>query len=321
MTSGMLPVPAGPSDAEASFALAQRATADFIFASKAAATRKAYAADWRDFDGWCAAHARAAIPADPLTVATYLSALAVEGRKLSTIRRRLAAIGDAHRQAGFENPCAHPGVRGTVDGISRRIGSAPDKKAALTADILQKAIRKIPDDIAGLRDRALILLGFAAALRRSELVALERADIRRHPKGIVLTIRRSKTDQAGEGKTKAIPHGKRLHVIAALDAWLHAARIIEGPVFRGVRGSRVLNERLCTRQVARIVKARVAAIGLDPSVFGAHSLRSGFITSAADHGASLQSIAGHAGHDKLDTTMGYVQVRDAFRDHSGKGFL
>jgi site-specific recombinase XerD len=109
--------------------------------------------------------------------------------------------------------------------------------------------------------------------------------------------------------------------VRALDAWLDAACITEGPVFRGVRGTRVLDRRLCAHQVARIVQKRAAAVGLDPTLFAGHSLRSGYISSAADHGASLQSIAVHAAHKKLDTTRGYVQVADAFRDHSGKRFL
>jgi integrase len=112
-----------------------------------------------------------------------------------------------------------------------------------------------------------------------------------------------------------------LKVIAALDAWIAAARIADGPLFRGVRGNFVMPDRLNDKQVARIVKARAATAGLDPAIFSGHSLRSGFITTAADHGASLQSIADHAAHAKIDTTLGYVQVADAFRNHSGKGFL
>jgi integrase len=171
-----------------------------------------------------------------------------------------------------------------------------------------KALRKIPEDLTDLRDRALILIGFAAALRRSELVALDIGDIARHPKGLVITVRPSKTDQAGAGFTKAIPHGRKLGAVRALEAWLAAACITVGPVFRGVRGTRV--RRLCAHQVARIVQKRAAAVGLDPT-----------LSSAADHGASLQAIADHAAHKKLDTTRGYVQVADAFRDHSGKRFL
>ncbi len=126
-------------------------------------------------------------------------------------------------------PAAHAGVKATLAGIARTLGAPPEKKAALTADLLAKALRRIPQDLAGLRDRALILIGFAAALRRSELVALDVEDIARHPKGLVVTIRRSKTDQAGVGKTKAIPHGRKLHAVQALDAWLAAAGIMQRP--------------------------------------------------------------------------------------------
>ncbi len=212
-------------------------------------------------------------------------------------------------------------MKATLAGIARRMGTSPHKKLALTAEMLVKVLRKIPNDLRGKRDLALLALGFAGALRRSELVALEVADIARHPRGIVLTIRRSKTDQAGAGRSKAIPHGRKLNAIGALGAWLDAAGISGGPVFRGVRGARVLGGRLTDRQVARIVKARCAAVGLDPATFAGHSLRSGYITSADEHGASLKRIAEHAGHAKVETTAGYVQVNDAFRDHSGRGFL
>jgi site-specific recombinase XerD len=300
----------------------RRATAEFLKSSKAQATRVAYASDWRDFEAWCSRHGFISIPADPENVAVYLSSLATSGRKVSTIRRRCAAIAHVHQSVGASvNPTSHPGVKSVLAGIARKLGSAPNKKAALTVQMLERVVRKIPDNLGGIRDRALLLIGFAGALRRSELVALDLEDVARHPKGIVLTLRRSKTDQAGEGKTKAIPHGRRLKVVAALDAWTAAAAITEGPIFRGVRGSRTLPGRLSTNQVALIIKARAKAVGLDPKVFAGHSLRSGFVTSAADAGASLQSIADHALHTRLDTTRGYAQIADAFRDHSGKKFL
>lgn len=305
----------------ADLAEARRATAEFITASKADATLSAYGSDWRDFESWCASHDLVSLPASPETVAVYLSALAGAGRKVSTIRRRCAAITFAHQSAGAESPTTHTGVRATLSGIARKLGTAPTKKAALTVQMLERVIRKIPLDLPGLRDRALILLGFAGALRRSELVALDVTDVTRHPKGIVLQIRKSKTDQAGAGRTKAIPHGKRLKVVASLDAWTAAAKITEGPIFRGVCGLKVSPDRLCGEQVARIVKARVRVAGLDPKVFAGHSLRSGFATSAADAGASLQKLSQHLGHAKLDTTLGYVQVADAFDNHPGKRVL
>lgn len=303
-------------------AAATEAVRDYVAASQAANTRRAYAADWRHFCAWCDEHQQPALPADPLTVAAYMAGLAQAGRhKVSTLKRRATAIGKMHKRAGLDNPAAHDGVRATLAGIARERGSAPTKKAAMTADLVAKAVRRISTDLLGLRDRALILLGFAGAFRRSELVALNVLDIARHPKGIVVTLRRSKTDQAGTGREKPIPHGRKLHVIEAIDAWLIAARIVEGPVFRGIHNGRVKPTALSDKQVARIVKMRCAAIGLDPRSFAGHSLRSGYITSAAEHGAALAKIADQAGHAKLDTTRSYVQVADAFKDHSGKGFL
>jgi site-specific recombinase XerD len=305
-----------------SLAVAQTAAAGFILASKAANTTKAYASDWRDFEGWCTAHGKTALPAEPADVAAYLASLTARGLRTATIRRRCAAIGHHHQRANHDSPCSHAGVKAVLSGIARQLGTAKRKKAALTADLVVKAVRRIPsDDLAGLRDRALLLVGFAAALRRSELVDLNVNDVGRHPKGITLTLRKSKTDQQGEGTIKAVPHGKKLGAVAALDAWMAAAKIIEGPVFRGVRGACVLAARLCDRQVARIVKKRCAMIGLDAGAFAAHSLRSGFITSADAAGETLAKIGKHVGHKKADTTLGYVQVGDAFRDHAGKKFL
>jgi integrase len=340
-----------PNDA----AQARALVAHFIAASRAANTRRSYAGGWRNFEAWCVAHQHLSLPASPETVATYCAAAAAGGgRKFGTIKLRCAAISFVHRNAGHVNPVAHAGVKATLSGIARELGTAPTKKAALTADLLAKAVRKIPverrasarpgpaekqekysgdysrpldlqgfsmADLTGLRDRALLLLGFAGALRRSELVDLNVNDITRHPKGVVLTLGRSKTDQECQGTTKTIPHGKKLRTIEALDAWIRAAGITEGPIFRVVRGSHVLPRRLAARQVARIVKKRATAIGLDPKVFGGHSLRSGYASTAADHGAELASIARQLGHKSLTTTRGYVQVRDAFMDHSGRKFL
>lgn len=294
----------------------------FIALAKAANTVRAYLSDWRDFGGWCVEVGARALPADPATVAAYCGAIAKDGLAASTISRRLTAIGERHKIAGADNPTSHPLVKATLAGIARSIGAASNKKAALTAELLARILRKIPeDDLEGLRDRALILTGFAAALRRSELVDLNVNDIARHPKGLVITIRKSKTDQEGRGLLKAIPHGRKLRVVEAIDSWLIASRIVEGAVFRSFDQGQLSTRRLSEGQVARVIKKRVAAIGLDARLFAGHSLRSGYITTAADHGAALASIAKHAGHAKIDTTMGYVQVADAFKDHSGNGFL
>jgi site-specific recombinase XerD len=384
--------------------------AEFMRASKAKNTQAAYASDLKDFERWCRSTTELQgvqvqpLPASPETVATYLAALA-GSHKFATIRRRAAALAFAHRSVGAYNPLDHQGVKDTLAGIARTLGRAPVKKAALTAELLAKAVRKIPverhsrvrlpvratraplgppapdagptlapggptpvsslsrppapdlpgpdpglepglpgaarpaeprstcrkvsvegeklqvADLAGLRDRALLLLGFAGALRRSEIVDLDVNDVARHSKGALIIVRRSKTDQTGAGLTKAIPHGKKLKAIEALDSWLIAGKITEGPIFRAVHGRFVSDQRLTAGQVARIIKKRAAAIGLDPKFFSGHSLRSGYASTAADHGAELGSIANHLGHSKLDTTRAYVQIADSFRSHSGRKFL
>jgi site-specific recombinase XerD len=319
-------VPAAESSASPTLREAVDAAGEFIVASRSVATLKAYASDWKHFLEWCSREPLITLPASPGTVAAYLAVLATgePPARVSTIRRRCAAIAHFHRQASYLNPCEHAGVRAVLNGIARTLGARPDKKAPATAEVLAQALRKIPNDLAGLRDRALILIGFAGALRRSEMVALDIADIGRHPKGVLVTVRRSKTDQHGVGKTKAVPFGRKLRPVAALDAWLGALAatgVIEGPLFRGVHGSKVLPRRLCAHQVAAIIKKRVAAIGLDAAAFSGHSLRGGYITTAAENNAALQKIADQAGHSKLDTTRSYVQIADSFRDHSGQKFL
>lgn len=307
-------VPSDPSEL-------RKLVAGFIEASKAPNTRRSYAASWRHFQAWGDRQNLCTLPASPETVAAYLADLARSGWKFWTIDGRCAAIGFVHRGAGYQNPRSHPGVTATLSGIARTLGTASVKKSALTAELMTRLLRAIPDTLDGKRDRALILIGFAGAMRRSELVALDVTDIARHAKGLVLTIRRSKTDQAGAGIVKAIPHGRKLKVVAALDDWLTSAHITDGPIFRGVDRGKISEHALSAGQVARIVQKRCAVIGLDAKLFAGHSLRSGYISTAADHDASLSSIARHAGHAKLDTTLGYVQVRDAFKDHSGSRFL
>jgi site-specific recombinase XerD len=296
------------------------AAREFLQSSRADNTLRAYRAAWADFESFCRRSGLQSLPAEPQTVAFYLASLPGRGLKASTIKLRRSAIMYAHRPTG-QNPVDHPGVAQVLDGIRRTLATAPTKKTALTVQVLERVLRKIPDDLAGVRDRALLLVGFAAALRRSELAALDVTDIQRHPKGLVVKIRRSKTDQHGEGMVKVIPRGKRLHVIEALDAWIAAGKITHGPLFRLARGITVGSSRITDGQIARVIKCRLRRAGFDARTYSGHSLRSGFITSAAEAGASLQSIADVAGHEKLDTTRGYVQVADAFQDHAGRKFL
>ena len=208
--------------------------AGYALSEKADATRRAYRADIRRFSTWCEAVGAIALPATPATVAAYLAALADLRLKVSTISRRAAAIAYAHKLASFEPPI-NESVKAVMRGIRRKLGTAQKGKAPATAAVVAKLVKRIPDDLSGKRDKALILIGFAAALRRSELVALTIADIERATDGIVLYVRRSKTDQDGQGDQIAVPNGRKLKPVEALDAWLEAGAITQGPIFRRVR--------------------------------------------------------------------------------------
>jgi integrase len=206
-------------------------------------------------------------------------------------------------------------------GIRRTIGSAPERKAPATADILTAMLKLCPPTLTGSRDRALLALGFAGAFRRGELVALDVADLTQAPDGLRVRIRRSKTDQEGEGSEIAIPRGYRLRPVEAVQAWLAAAEI-EGSLFRQVaKGGRIQPKPLSAFSAAQIVKRYAERAGLDPAVYAGHSRRSGFLTSAAESDASIWKMAEQSRHKSLDVLRGYVRRADLFREHAGAAFL
>lgn len=313
-----LPVPVAPADLSLSL---DRAKA-YAGASRSDRTRAAYSSALGVFVTWCREAGAEPMPADPLTVAAYVAHLADTGRKPATIDLHVAAIAAAHRAGGFHNPAASEAVKATIRGARRALGTRQTRKAPATAETLRKMLRKIPDGPAGLRDRALILLGFAAALRRSELVALDVTDLERVPDGIIVHVRRSKTDQEGAGQEIAVPRGAKLKPCEALDAWLKAAGITSGPVFRSVgKAGAVSAERLTDRSVADIVKRHAAAAGLDASLFSGHSLRAGFVTSALAAGADVLKVMHVTRHTAVTTLQKYDRRARAFDDHAGKRFL
>jgi len=211
---------------------------------KAKATLQAYRGDALIFQAWCERYGFRSLPASPTAVAGFLSHEAEAGRSASTIGRRCAAIRYAHKHAALPDPTDNEDVRATLKGVRRTVGTAPDQKAAATADVLAAMLMRIPDTLAGKRDRALLALGFAGAFRRSELVALDVADLHEDREGLRVTIRRSKTDQEGRGMEKAIPHGRFIRPVALVREWLDAAGITEGPVFRPVSRSGRVRVRL-----------------------------------------------------------------------------
>ncbi|MGT2482159.1 site-specific integrase (plasmid) [Methylobacterium oryzae CBMB20] len=324
MTSDMLPALASelpdrlPAEAAALVRAYQRA-------SKAAATVRAYTSDARVFQDWCARFGFRSLPASPEAVAGFIVHEAEEGRAASTLGRRMAAIRHAHKLASLPDPTQDEGVRAAMKGARRKVGVAPKQKAAATAEVLAALLMRTPDTLTGKRDRALLALGFAGAFRRSELVALDVADLVEDPEGLRVRIRKSKTDQEGRGAEKAIPHGRFIRPVALMREWLDAAGITEGPVFRPVSRSGNVRQgegvRLTTQAVADIIKRYCAAAGLDASTFGAHLLRAGYITTAAERGADLARIMDQSGHRDPRTVVGYIRRANAFKGHSGSGFL
>jgi len=312
----------------------------YVAASRAASTQKAYAADWRRFETWCQERAAPALPASPALVAVYLSVLGTNGLAPPSIARALAAIAHHHKQARLTPPHRADGGSVATDvlaGIRRSRITAPDRKAAADADIVLQLLWSIEGDgLAALRDRALIAFGMALAARRSELVALDVADLAWEAQGLRVTIRRSKTDQEGDGAVVAVPEGRRLTPLAHLRAWLAAASIAEGPLFRPLwkggphprlagaspaGGGRVRDARLSGHAVARIVQARAAAAGLDPARYAGHSLRAGFVTAAARAGADVWKIQQVSRHQSLQVLASYVRDAHLFEGHAGEGFL
>lgn len=316
----------------------------YMEASRSTATHRAYAADWRVFTAWCDIRGLAPLPASPATVAVFLTAMkdgdaTIEPprlpKKVSTLSRYLAAINDRHRECGYLSPGEQDGghhLRRTFAGIRNTHGVRPARKAAADGDILARMLAGIEgDDVRAVRDRALLAIGMAAALRRSELVALTMTDIVVVPEGLRLFIARSKTDQAGRGVWIAIPEGRTIRPKALLLDWLRIARVADGPVFRKLAEirsgrtwieDRVQPRAMSAQGVALVIKARAKAIGLDPALFAGHSLRSGFLTEAARQpGANIFKMREVSRHKSIEILADYVRNHDLFRDHAGDKFL
>ena len=289
--------------------------------SLASGTRRAYLGDWSRFTAWCAAAYRPALPATPETVAMFIADELGAGRAPATLARRLAAIRLVHEQHGSDLPTDHPLVKRALRSARRRDAGTARKKTApigeheLTAMIDTIELTALP----GVRDRAMLLLGFAAALRRSELVAIDCADIEPEPgRGARLHIRRSKTDQEGRGTEIAVlaRPGSPYCPVAAIAEWQAQSGIVDGPLFRRIRsGNRIAREPLHPNTVSAIVKARARQAGLDPAQLSSHSLRVGFVTEAARHGGSALKIQEVTRHRSVQVLQGYVRNAQLFDQH------
>lgn len=275
-------------------ALATLAGAARAFAAQGRSerTRAAYRYQWSHFTAWCCRHGVNAMPAEPEVVALYLTDRSAKV-SVATLSQALSAISEAHRMAGHDSPRSAAAVQEVWKGIKRTLGSAPRRVAPLVLEDLRRMLPCLRDDsVGGLRDRALLVVGFAGAFRRSELVTLELSDLNFTDDGVVVTVRRSKTDQEGRGVTVGLPHGSDPSTCPprTLLAWLRAAELQTGPVFRAVNRHGGVGGPLRPGEVGRIVKRAVASVGLDPSKYSAHSLRAGLATTAAKAGKSDRAI-------------------------------
>ena len=299
----------------------------FADASRAASTRAKYVAAWRHFAAWCHDQDQDPLPAHPALVAGYLAAEAARGVSPSFVQLKLSAIGWRHRQAGRQPPqLTEQGavIAEILAGIRRKHGRPPSRKSAADADIMRDVLHTIRGQgLREIRDRALLAFGMASCMRRSELVALRLADLRRVPEGMRVTIARSKGDQEGKGVEIAVPEGRRLKPVLHLEDWLARAGVVDGWLFRRISndGKTVTGDPMSDRGVARVVQRRVAAAGLDPARFGGHSLRAGFLTAAARAGASVFQMQAQSRHKSVQVLSGYVRSEKLFEDHAGKNFL
>jgi integrase len=303
----------------------ERAAA-YARASRSAATRKAYDSDWAIFTAWCAAHGLIALPATPEVVAVFASDQATAGLNPSTINRRIAAIGHHHRGNGHPAPTALPSAGRLAEvlaGIRAEHGEAKRRKQPADAAALRNMLAAIEGDgLRAVRDRAILAIGMAAALRRSEIVALEVGHVGIVPEGLRLTIARSKTDQARQSAVIAIPEGSRIRPKALLLAWMAAAGHGEGPLFRRLSRSDLLTPAaMSDRAIARLVQQHAGAAGYDPTQFAGHSLRAGFLTEGAAQGATIFKLQEVSRHKSVQVLSDYVRNAELFKDHAGKQFL
>ena len=290
----------------------------YVAASKATSTKQAYSSAWRVFGGWCEARGYQPLPAHPAVVAAFAADQAGQ-KAVATVEKYIAAIGEAHRITRLPVPTQSGEVRSVMKGIRRTHGIAQQGKAPLLVSHLRRISSVLPENLLGIRDRALLLLGFAGALRRSELVGLDVADLDFRDEGIAVSINRSKTDQEGAGRLVGVPYGSTPATcpVRATCTWIAMAGLDGGPLLRSVdRHGRVSGSRLSGKAVGLAVKRGVAAIGGDPDEFGGHSLRAGLATEAARAGAGEITIMRQTGHRSVTTLRGYVRHGTLFMNNA-----
>lgn len=298
-------------------------------AAKSANTRKAYDSDWRAFRAWCAENHLTALPATPATVGLYIAAIGagVGARSPSTIERALAGIAHKHRMQGLPFDRRHPAIADVLAGLKRTRRRPVQQKAALTPDLMRKLLEACGEDLTGLRDRAILLLGYNGALRRSELVGVDVEHMKESRDGLLLMLPWSKSDQEGEGTVLGIPRASHADLcpVQAIKEWRHYAEIDDGPLFRRInRWGTVEFDRLSDRSIALIIKMRAKAAGFtvkDVAALAGHSLRAGFVTTAYEKDVQEAATQRHARHKNVSTTRRYNRVVSAFKGNPAKGLL
>jgi site-specific recombinase XerD len=291
--------------------------------SKANNTIRAYKSDFSDFGLFCAQNGFKSLPSEPKIVSLYLTHLSTKDAKMSTLKRRLVSIGVIHRLKGHYLDTKHPTIIENIMGIKRRKGSIQNGKKPILINDLKKIINVIDQlnnkEIKKLRDRTIILIGFSGGFRRNEIVSLNHDDLDFVDEGVKIIIRRSKTDQFGEGSIKALPYfdSDQYCPVVSLKKWLNITKINSGPIFRRFsKGSRLLDTRLTNQTIALLIKKYLDLANIDSKNYSGHSLRSGFATSAAESGAEERSIMEMTGHKSTEMVRRYIKQANLFKNNA-----
>ena len=291
--------------------------------SKAENTVRAYKSDFNDFGLFCAKNGFKSLPTEPKIVSLYLTYLSTKDSKMSTLKRRLVSIGVIHKLKGHYLDTKHPSIIENIMGIKRRKGSVQKAKKPILISNLKEIINVIDkqkmEKIKKLRDRSIILIGFSGGFRRNEIVSLNYDDLDFVKEGLKITLRRSKTDQFGEGSLKGLPYfdSPEYCPVVSIQNWLNLSEINSGPLFRRfTKGPKLSEKRLTDQTVALLIKEYLELTGIDSKNYSGHSLRSGFATSAAEAGAEERSIMAMTGHKSTEMVRRYIKEANLFKNNA-----
>ena len=291
--------------------------------SKAVNTVRAYRSDFNDFGLFCAKNGFKSMPSEPNVVAMYLTYLSTKEMRMSTLKRRLVSIGIIHKLKGHYLDTKHPSIIENMMGIKRRKGSIQKGKKPLLINNLKVIINVIDEtknqEIKKLRDRSIILIGFSGGFRRNEIVSLDYEDLDFVEEGLKINIRRSKTDQFGEGFKKALPYfdSSEYCPVVSLKKWIDVSKIKSGALFRRFnKGSKISENRLTDQTVALLIKEYLGLAGIDNKNYSGHSLRSGFATTAAESGVEERSIMAMTGHKTSEMVRRYIKEANLFKNNA-----